>query len=229
MTEAKTTTLVLFQFFFVIFILLLLPALCNIVKTPLDSNSSLLINRLMEGEETAYAHVVEHYHHQLCVYAASLTKDRDVAEDLVQNVFIKLWKRRERLNVKVSLTSMLYKAVFNEFVDFYRNRTTVMKAEERYYEHLDAIVREYDDTSIETAIKMVFEAIETLPERCREIFILSKKDGLTNTEIAGHLGISVKTVEGQISKAFKFLRDTLGEQIKPILFLLFPYRRDIEA
>ncbi|WP_299669718.1 RNA polymerase sigma factor [uncultured Polaribacter sp.] len=185
------------------------------------SKNSLLISRLQNGDEEAYASLVDAYHHKLCVYASNLINDGLSAEDIVQTVFINLWKRRKKLTIKVSLESFLYKAVYYEFINQYRKKMTALKVEKRYYHHLEAVIEDYDEAKIENAMKMVFATIQYLPPRCKEVFILSKKNGLSNIEIAEHLNISIKTVESQISKAFKVLREKLDKKISPFLFLLF--------
>ncbi|MEX0315132.1 MAG: RNA polymerase sigma factor [Allomuricauda sp.] len=185
------------------------------------SENSFLITRLQAGDEEAYAFMVDRYHHKLCVYANGLINDGLSAEDIVQTVFINLWKRRKKLKIKVSLESFLYKSVYYEFINQYRKRMTKLAVEQRYYQHLDASVKEYDDDSIEKAMNLIFEAIQHLPPKCKEVFVLSKKDGLTNTEIAEHLGVSIKTVESHISNAFRVLKSKIDQKLSPFLFLLF--------
>lgn len=183
------------------------------------------LDKLKYGDEDAYAELIERYYQKLCVYANSLVNDSLSAEDIVQNVFIKFWKRRQRLRVEHSLESLLYKAVYNEFIDQYRKYQVQLKVEKQYYLHLNAIVNDYDDEKINKAIKLVYKTVEALPPKCKEVFLLSKKDGLSNMEIANHLNISIKTVEGQISKAFKVIRKDLKSKVMGLLFLLFKTKK----
>ncbi|MEO8254507.1 MAG: RNA polymerase sigma factor, partial [Flavobacterium sp.] len=113
------------------------------------SDNDTLIASLKNGEEMAYVYLVDTYHNKLCIYANSLIKNVYSAEDIVQNVFIKIWKQRTRLKADRSLKSFLYKSVYNEFIDLYRKNQSLLSIEKSYYEALDAIVLEEDSESIQ--------------------------------------------------------------------------------
>lgn len=185
------------------------------------NDNNLLIEALRNGDEKAYAYLIDTYHHKLCVYANSLVKNIYSAEDIVQNVFIKVWEQRTRLKPDHALKSFLYKLVYNEFIDLYRKNQSLFSLEKSYYDALNSIVFEDDSESFQRVLNVVNKEIQNLPPKCKEVFILSKKEGLTNIEIAEHLDVSVKTVEAQITKAFSILRTSLEEKIKNVLFLLF--------
>lgn len=184
-------------------------------------NNEILITSLSNGDEDAYNFLIDTYHNKLCVYANSLIKNLYSAEDIVQNVFIKVWEQRTRLKPERSLKSFLYKAVYNEFIDLYRKNQSLLSLEKAYHEALNAIVLEEDSESLQRMVNVINNEIENLPTKCKEVFVLSKKEGLTNIEIAEHLEVSVKTVEAQITKAFSILRSSLETKVKSILFLLF--------
>ena len=78
-----------------------------------------LIERLKNGEDSAYSYLLQLYHRQLFVYVVTLTRDRDLAEDIIQNVFLKLWEYRSRLNPDYSIKNFLYRSSYNEFVNNY--------------------------------------------------------------------------------------------------------------
>jgi RNA polymerase sigma-70 factor (family 1) len=190
-----------------------------------DNNS--LIDLLKSGDEKAYTFLIDTYHHSLCVYANSLIKNIYSAEDIVQNAFIKVWEQRSKLKPDHSIKSFLYKLVYNEFIDLYRKNQSLFSLEKSYYDTLHAIISEDDPESFQKIVSAVNKEIENLPPKCKEVFILSKKEGLTNTEIAEHLNVSIKTVEAQITKAFSILRSTMEEKIRGVLFLLFGYGKSI--
>lgn len=190
-----------------------------------DNNS--LIDLLKSGDEKAYTFLIDTYHHSLCVYANSLIKNIYSAEDIVQNAFIKVWEQRSKLKPDHTIKSFLYKLVYNEFIDLYRKNQSLFSLEKSYYDTLHAIISEDDPESFQKIVSAVNKEIENLPPKCKEVFILSKKEGLTNTEIAEHLNVSIKTVEAQITKAFSILRSTMEEKIRGVLFLLFGYGKSI--
>jgi RNA polymerase sigma-70 factor (ECF subfamily) len=181
-----------------------------------------LITYLKKGDGDAFSFLVNCYNHQLCVYANSLVNDKALAEDIVQNVYIKTWEKRKYLNEYFSIKSFLYKSVHNEFIDQYRKNRSVTILEKKYIEALDAIVEE-DHKVLEKLYLLVQNEIQNLPPKCKNIFLLSKKEGLSNAEISEHLNISSKTVEAHITKAFCLIRErvNLPANMGTFLFLLF--------
>lgn len=184
-------------------------------------NEVILVQGLKRGDSRAYTFLVETYHQRLCTYAFGLIGDYDISEDIVQNVFIKIWKQRQKLKDDIDLTNYLYKSVYNGFVDQYRKIRPVFSLEKVHVESLRDFIHEDSDSSLENLMMQVKMEIENLPPKCKEAFLLSKQDGLTNMEIADYLNISKKSVEGHITKAFSILRNTLDGKMKGILFLLF--------
>jgi len=180
-----------------------------------------LIDALKKGDEKAYTFLVNQYHHKLCVYAFSLTKDHDLSEDIVQNVFLSIWKKKSDLKDELVIKSYLYKSVYNEFIDQYRKEKHLLSLEKKHYDVLSEITEDEDENSLERLIKLVKKEIENLPPKCKQTFILSRQDGLTNIEIAEFLNVSIKSVEAHITKAFSILRKTVGDKMNSILFLLF--------
>ncbi|WP_163408542.1 RNA polymerase sigma factor [Flavobacterium ajazii] len=197
------------------------------MKTDDYNDNNILIESLRNGDEKAYTYLIDSYHHKLCVYANSLAKNIYSAEDIVQNVFIKVWEQRERLKSDHSIKSFLYKSVYNEFIDLYRKNQSLFSLEKTYYDALNSVVLEDDSESFQRILKVVNKEIESLPPKCKEVFILSKKEGLTNIEIAEHLDVSIKTVEAQITKAFSILRSSLEEKVKSVLFMFFGKKKKL--
>ncbi len=180
-----------------------------------------LIKALKNEDADAYSFLLRNYHHKLCVYAFSLTNDNDFAEDVVQNVFINIWRRRDKLKDDFILKNYLYKSVYNEYIDQHRKQKSILAIEKKYIDDLNTIVETEDESYLQKLIEIVKREIENLPPKCREAFLLSRKEGLTNIEIAEYLNISVKGVEYHLSRAFSILRESAKEKVQTILFLLF--------
>ena len=176
------------------------------------ADNEFLVQSLNKGDEKAFAYLMDAYYQKLCVYANSLIKDIYIAEDIVQNVLTSVWEKRQRLNSNYSLKSFLYKSVYNEFIDQYRKNQSLFTLEKIYFEALNSVTLEDDPETFNRILAFVNKEIENLPPKCKEIFILSKKEGLTNVEIAEHLAVSVKTVEAQITKAFTVLRAVIASK-----------------
>ena len=162
---------------------------------------------------------------RLCIYAESLLHDRELVEDLVQGVFCELWEKREKLEIHDSLNAYLYRAVYNaalnllkhekvklSFVEFV-NRHTIR--EENNTEHF------FDREEQGYLLDELNRAINTLPDQCREIFLLSRFAGKKSMDIANSLNISVRTVETQLYRAMKHLRSELAHLRNADIWLFF--------
>lgn len=184
-------------------------------------NALALIRGLKNGDAAAYSLMVDTYHKILCVYAFKLTHDRDLAKDIVQNVFINVWRIRLKLEDDFAIKSYLYKSVYNEFLNQKRNRKDNVQLDEKYLNALNNIVEEDDDKSLEKLMVLVKREIENLPPKCKETFLLSKREGLSNIEIAIYLNVSIKSVEAHLTKAFTKLRKKILGKMEGVLFLFF--------
>lgn len=184
-------------------------------------DNTVLVESLRKGEEKAYIFLLNKFHRKLHAYAITLVNDHSMAQDIVQNVLLRTWKNRKRLNPEFSIQSFLYKSVYNEFINSYQQNKAIMLLQKKYVESIQQVVETTDESSIEYMLSIVNREIENLPSKCQKVFILSKKEGLTNMEIAEHLDISVKTVEAQISKAYKTLKEKLKDNYNTVFFLLF--------
>lgn len=161
------------------------------------------------------------YYENLCQYATNLSRDAYQAEDIVQNVIIRIWEKRKQLHPDLDLKRYLYRSVYNEFVDQYRKEMATTALEKKYIMELDAYMDNEDEGKLDELMELVYREIDRLPLKCRETFLLSRSEGLTYNEIADHMNVSVKTVETQMSKAFTILRKQVGEKLNTLLFLLF--------
>ena len=176
---------------------------------------------LAQGDEKAFMHLVDLYHKKLYAYCIALAHDHSAAEDIVQNVFLKTWSFRRRLDPRFSLKGFLYKTAYNEFLNEYQRNKEVILLKHAYIEVLEEVSQKMDEEVFDKMIFQVTQEIQKLPKKCREIFTLSKKEGLTNNEISDYLNVSVKTVEAHITKAFNLLRERLDGKYESFLFLLF--------
>lgn len=178
-------------------------------------NPENLIADIQKGKEGAFAYIFKLYYGPLLNYAGRILKDTELANDLVQETFCYFYENREKLNVSTSLKSYLYKAVYNNCLDQLKH----LKVENNYMNeklqdfYFSKVIQKPEAELAlqnEELSKAVWEAIDKLPERCREIFVLSKIKGYTNKQISEQLNISIKTVEAQMSTAFAKLRKELG-------------------
>ncbi len=149
----------------------------------------------------------------LGMYALRIVDNADDAEDLVEDAFIKAWEAIEKGAEIENFKAFIYRSVRNVCISFLRKKRETVGEE---------YIPEVDDEIIDTSVRdaKIWKAIDELPTKCREIFLMSKRDGLTNEEIAEELGLSIKTVKNQMTKAFARLREALSTGHKPF-FLPF--------
>lgn len=185
------------------------------------SNEWILKEELQKGNHKALSYLMDVYHHPLCVYVHALSNDYEMAKDIVQNIFVKMWEDRAKASNIKSLSGYLYKAAYNQFSNQLRKDKRMLSIEEKHLEAVHEMILKEDPNYLQRQVQLVKAEILKLPPKCRETFLLSKRDGLTNIEIANYMDVSVRTVESQMHKAFKILRLNLQDKIKPILFLLF--------
>ena len=100
--------------------------------TDFSINNATLIKGLKKGSTAAYTQLVDLFHQKLCVYAYSLTHDHSTAEDIVQNVFVSIWQKREKLKDDFNLKNYLYKSIYNQFIDLYRKEKATIALEKKY-------------------------------------------------------------------------------------------------
>ena len=170
-----------------------------------------LLERVRAGEEAAFDTVFRTWYAALVRVAAALLKDTDAAEEVVQDVMVEFWRRRQVMDADVTLRAYLLRSVRNRALNHLRHlrvrRETTGDVEALYDEPV-ASDQPVVAKELAEAVKI---ALAELPPRCREVFDLSRVHGLKYAEIAETLGISQKTVEAQMGKALRILRERLAQ------------------
>jgi RNA polymerase sigma-70 factor, ECF subfamily len=183
----------------------------------LDSTEKDIVDKIKNGNIKAYEQIYHLHSGSLLLYANSLVGSFDVAKDIVQDVFVTIWEKRNLLFISASLKSYLYKSVRNACLDFIKHQKVIEKYNDQARNELFEMEVKYNSSVFELSEEIIFDtrlneinkAIEMLPDQCRKIFKLSRFDGFKNREIAAQLGISIRSVDTQIYRALKTLRGTL--------------------
>jgi RNA polymerase sigma-70 factor (ECF subfamily) len=180
-----------------------------------------LMTCLSNDDRKAFEYIFRTYYQDLCRFGTTYVKDVDVAEELVQQIFINIWERRYELTISTSMKSYLFTAVRNKSFNYIKLQLPkeYKKVDVDNVGFMDASNME-EDIVFEDLKVYVANAIDTLPEKCKAIFNLSRNSGLTYKEIAEELDISVKTVENQIGIALKKLRQQLSPIWDKVIILL---------
>jgi RNA polymerase sigma-70 factor (ECF subfamily) len=169
-----------------------------------------LVALIASGDRAAFETAFREHYAPLVRFAEGMLRSREAGEDIVQDVLLNLWRQRESLQVEDSLKAYLYRAVRNRALNTIRNDRVRRQAVPHLIleaPHGTSGESELIEGELETAARA---AIADLPPRCREIFELSRFQGLRYSEIAERLGISIKTVETQMGRALKSLRERLA-------------------
>jgi RNA polymerase sigma-70 factor (ECF subfamily) len=171
-----------------------------------------IIGRIRNGDTGQFESLFRSSYVSLVRYARTMIKDHDTAEEIVQDLFFKLWQDKEKLNIESSLNGYLFRSVHNRCLHYIEHTKVVERhAEEMLYQQTESIESPSDILNYKELQEKVARIIERLPERCGKIFTMSRFEGLKYTEIAEKLSVSVKTVEANMGRALKEFRKELAQ------------------
>lgn len=178
----------------------------------MQNPEKVLVERLINKDQQAFAMVFEAYYQRLHSYAMRFMDTPEEAEEAIQEVFVKFWEKCEDLAPDSSIKSYLYRSVHNTCLNTLKHQ----KVKDNYKQYVIHYLEKSQELSTEDfqdeeLTQRIYKAIDDLPARCSEIFKLSRFEGLKYQEIADHLGISIKTVEVQMGKALRTLRESLKD------------------
>jgi len=181
------------------------------------------LQAIRQGDKGAFEQLFKVHYASLCRYAYTFLKDAHEAEEAVQAVFMTIWERREALAVSISLKAYLYQMVQNKSLNQLKHEKVKDAYKEYNYAQMSQNHSHASHLTIQNELtERIERAIDELPEQCRKIFRMSRVDELKYNEIAEILEISPKTVENQMSKALKHLRERLAEYLIAVcLFFMF--------
>ena len=160
----------------------------------------------MKLDRKSYQAIFEEFYNALSNYSNTIVHNHTDAEDVVQDVFIQLWNKRDSLQIETKIKYYLFTAVRNRSIEVLRKR----KMHHKYVEEEKNVKESFeilgDDAEDMVLKERLHRSIRQLPPKCQEIFVMNKLNGLTYNEIAESLNLSSKTVENQIARAFKLIR-----------------------
>ena len=182
------------------------------------------IKGLKAGKHVVYKQLFMAFYTPLCNYAFSILKDAGEAEDIVQKTFCMLWDKRENIEIKTSVKSYLYRVIHNECLNKIRQNKIRTEHNQIYVYEKDTSVYDVEDVFLGSELEQrIATAIDKLPPRCKEVFIKSRMEQLMYAEIASEMNISVNTVENQMAKALRLLRENLKDYATLLLLFILKY------
>jgi RNA polymerase sigma-70 factor (ECF subfamily) len=173
-----------------------------------------LLATLKADDLTAFEMLFRAYYQPLCNYAYTFLQDRDEAEEIVQSTFLSIWEKRETLAIHTGVRPYLYAMVRNACLNAIKHA----KIKQRHADHHLAVAERSSESASHSVVAdeletRILQAMEALPEQCRLVFKLSRFEELKYQEIANQLNISIKTVENQMGKALRIMREHLRDYL----------------
>jgi RNA polymerase sigma-70 factor (ECF subfamily) len=166
-----------------------------------------LLNLLRADNVAAFNAIYDRYSKPLYLYILSKLETSEISKDVLQDLFVSLWEKRQQLQISDSLKSYLYQSARHKIIDIYRKNSSYRKYLQQLIEHFDAQPENItENVDYKAKNQEILEAINHLPDRMKEIFMLSRLEHQSIEQIAQRLGLSQQTVKNQITKALKILR-----------------------
>ncbi len=168
-------------------------------------------------DKSSFKNLFELHYSPLCNFAYRITDDIDQAEDIVQDIFVKVWNDPDLLDGNKNINSYLYSMVRNRALEVIRRENISQKINQQLeYIQNNAATTNVEEDEIEKLllVEQIYVSIRQLPPKCSEVFTLSKVNGLTYVQIAEKMNISVKTVENHMGKALRLMRELLTKSLK---------------
>lgn len=171
----------------------------------------IIVEKLQSGDERFYKSIFYEYYAALTFFANKYVKDLETAKEIVQELFVKIYERRFSIKIDSSFKSYLYKAVHNSCIN-HINHVLVREHHHQQikYQNDEKYVLSEETVDLSELEHKIYLEIENLPSQCKKIFRLNRFEGMCNADIAEQLNLSKRTVETQISKALKILRNKLS-------------------
>lgn len=183
----------------------------------MSEDTKKILQSFQKGNLVEFENLFREYYPLLCHYALRFVKDPDQAEEIVQDLFCQLWENRKKIMIHTSFKAYLYKATYQNSLQLIRKRNVQNQYEDYIKNSRPEEFSPTDSIDEKEIYNIVQETLTTLPDRCGEIFKMSRFEGLKYQEIADRLSISIKTVEANMGKALKAFRKNLKDYVGTIV------------
>jgi RNA polymerase sigma-70 factor (ECF subfamily) len=168
-----------------------------------------LFEQIREGNKKAFELLFHRYYSNLCLYASKIIRNNEAAEEIIQDFFVKLWEKKEDLIIDSSVKNYFLRSVKNLCLNHIKHNKIKSDYSKQFLTENESPKNEDPVFPEIDLVEKIEESINSLPEKRKEIFRLSREEGLKYREIAEKLNLSIKTVETQMGLAFKYLREKL--------------------
>ncbi len=188
----------------------------------MSEEDKILVTGLKENDRVSFEKIFNKYSERIYYFSIRYLKHKEDAEEITQEVFVRLWNRRHDLKTELSFSSYLFMIAKNAVIDMLRKRQKEAAINEDFDQNIKSPLYE-DNKSIEykELKKIVTDAIQSLPEKRKQIYLLSREEALTYKQIAEKLDISIKTVESHMRLALQQLKKIIGDNYELVLLGIF--------
>ncbi len=181
-----------------------------------------LIQQIINGDADAYTAVYELYKDRIFAFAYSLTKSKDIAEETVQEVFLRLWEKRSQIKLGTSFTAYIKAIAYNHIIDFFRQVKRSAALKETLQENMETLRNTNEEVLISKNLELLYKhAIELLPPQKKRVYLLGRDGCLSYDEIAAEMNISKNTVRNHMTEAIRLIRQYISMKYLPCLIGLF--------
>ncbi|MBX3239917.1 MAG: RNA polymerase sigma-70 factor [Chitinophagaceae bacterium] len=175
-------------------------------------NEEYLLQQLAEGSEEAFTAIFLRYRGKLYHYIFTITASREMAEDTVHDVFLKIWNNREKMAGIENMNAYLFRVCHNQAISGLRRMAKEALILSELRQETTPFLPDADPVSQKEIRAYIQQAVNKLSPQQRQVFLLSRQEGLKHNQIAEQLGISINTVKTHMGQALRFLRDEIGQQ-----------------
>lgn len=180
-----------------------------------------LLTKLRNGDQMAFAQVYNQYRSKMYAYACNLCKSEEIAEEIVQEVFIRIWQKREQINVGLNFNAYVKKITLNHVLNHLKKIAREKTLQEEVFSYIEVIRNTTEDKLLEKELLKTYdEAIALLPAQKKIIYQLSRNEEMTHEQIAEQLNISKNTVKNHMVEATKFIRSYVSKHGSVVCFLI---------
>ncbi len=197
----------------------------SMTKEEITTPEDLVFTLFKQGREEAFESIFRANYDRIMGFCVQFIGDKDQAQNITQEAFLKLWLNREKIEIYNGIRSFLYTSAKTDCLNFIRHKKVVCKYENKQLQYKEdqlnqEVLESFDDDGFSELENLIDQLVDKLPEKCREVFIKSRFEGKKNREIAEEMNISVKSVEADMTRALKILKTELTEYL-PLLLVQF--------
>ncbi|MNK25002.1 ECF RNA polymerase sigma factor SigW [compost metagenome] len=185
------------------------------------TENEVLLTKLRNGDELAFAQIYNLYRSKMYIYAYNLCKSSETAEEIVQEVFIRLWQKKAQINTELNFSAYLKKITLNHVLNHLKKVAREKSLQDEIFHYIETIRNTTEDNLLEKELLKTYdEAIENLPPQKKIIYQMSRNEEMSHDQIAEKLNISKNTVKNHMVEATKFIRSYVSKHGSIVCFII---------